>query len=623
MGAALLVVSSMQPVTQAQDNPPAAAGQAQPAMENGQQVLTRGPVHEAFGQPTVFNPKPGLGITKKPPQPVEELPPDEKPEGDNVAWLGGYWSWDEDKNDFMWVSGFWRMLPPGRQWIPGYWNEDGGQYQWVSGYWASAEQKEEQIIQQPPPESLEQGAPPTAPTQEHIWSPGTWVYRDTRYLWRPGYWIAGQPGWSWVPASYSWTPGGYIFVDGYWDWSIRRRGILFAPCYFDYAVCYRPGFVYRPAVCLDIDVITPHFFCRPAYGHYYFGDYYATSYLNIGITPWFNFTYARGPRFYSSDFVYYENYYRRSNPNWRVDIRVNYERYRDNVNLRPARTFVTQQTVINNITVNNINKTNVNNMALAKPLKTYTTNLNKNTDSPFKVERINENRAREFGKNATDVRKVAMERVSVEKKMIAQNANSKTGVDAGTASGVRTFNLPKSPIVSKMPINNADDKKTPNVGSIGQQVTRVPPPVPGENKNLKSINKIKTSDGVTGGTTGTGTGNTGSTTGSAPITGAGTGSKMAPGAGGVGTKAGPGVGSGTGSKISPETGSTGTKTGPGVGSKITPGAGSAGTRTGPGGGSSGTGAGSKVGGTGSKSGTSPGKTGGDSSSSNSKKDKPN
>jgi hypothetical protein len=607
VGAALLAVASMQPIVSAQGNPPpAGAGQQSEAgMENGQQVLTRGPIHEAFGQPTVLNPKPGLAIAKKPPQPVEELPPDEKPEGDNVAWLGGYWSWDEDKNDFMWVSGFWRVLPPGRQWIPGYWNENANQFQWVSGYWASAEQKEEQVIQQPPLESLEQGAPPTAPSQDHVWAPGTWVYRDTRYLWRPGYWIAAQPGWTWVPACYNWSPGGYIFVDGYWDWSIRRRGILFAPCAFDYAVCYRPGFVYRPSVCLDIEVITPHFFCRPAYSHYYFGDYYATSYLSVGITPWFNFTYARGPRFYSSDFCYYENHYRRSNPNWSVDIRLGYERYRDNVNLRPARTFVNQQTVINNITINN-NKTvvnnskntvinNTNNLALAKPFKTYANNLNKNTDSPMKVERINDTKVREFSKNAAEVRKMSNERVTLERNFAAQN--SKTGSNAGTVNTVRSMNLPRSPIVSKMPVNN-DDDKTPKVGGIGRSVTRVPPPVPGQNKDLRPQvgNNTSGAGSKTGPITG---GNTGATGGSA-------GSKVNPG---VGSKEGPmtggtaGTGGSASSKVNPGAGS---KTGSSTGSKINPGGGDApekgaGSKVLPGTGGSGlpekgSGAGSKSGG---------------------------
>lgn len=504
LGAALLSVATMQPLTVAQAPGNNANGGG---MENGQQVLTRGPIHEAFGQPTVFNPKPGLLIPKKPPEPVEELPPDEKPEGDNVAWMGGYWSWDEEKDDFMWISGFWRVLPPGRQWMPGYWNENAGQYQWVGGYWANAELEDEEIIEEAPPESLERGAPPTAPSDDHIWVPGTYVYRDTRYLWRPGYWVVSQPGWCWIPASYYWTPSGYIFVDGYWDWSIRRRGILFAPCYFDRAVIYRPGYIYRPAVCLDIDVITPHFFCRPAYGHYYFGDYYATSYLSVGITPWFNFTVARGPRFYSGDFAYYEAHYRRTNPRWGMEIRMGYERYRDNVNLRPARTFVSQQTVINNITINNNNtkivnnNVNVNQLALAKPMKTYTANLARNPDAPIKVEKINEARARDFSKTAAEVRKVSMERVKIERDSVtAGGAPGKTGNTAQSATRIRTVNIPKSPIVSKIPTNRSAENsdKTPGnpvAGTLGGKPSNVPPPVPGN--NVSRINRNPNTAGKT------------------------------------------------------------------------------------------------------------------------------
>lgn len=33
------------------------------------------------------------------------LPPDQKPEGDDVAWIPGYWAWDDERNDFLWVSG--------------------------------------------------------------------------------------------------------------------------------------------------------------------------------------------------------------------------------------------------------------------------------------------------------------------------------------------------------------------------------------------------------------------------------------------------------------------------------------------------------------------------------------
>src|SRR5262249_51114624 len=66
----------------------------------GLEVQARGPIHEAFATPT-SDPKPTPAIAKKPPAPVEEMPPEEKPDGD-VVWIGGYWALDDDRNDFLW-----------------------------------------------------------------------------------------------------------------------------------------------------------------------------------------------------------------------------------------------------------------------------------------------------------------------------------------------------------------------------------------------------------------------------------------------------------------------------------------------------------------------------------------
>ena len=93
--------------------------------EEGVQVLTRGPVHEAFAETVTFDPQPGVVAARAPPEAIEELPPEQRPEGANVAWIPGYWGWDDERADFLWVSGIWRALPPGRQWVPGYWGASG------------------------------------------------------------------------------------------------------------------------------------------------------------------------------------------------------------------------------------------------------------------------------------------------------------------------------------------------------------------------------------------------------------------------------------------------------------------------------------------------------------------
>ena len=83
------------------------------AVADDVEVLARGPIHEAYAEPSEREPAPTPVIPKEPPKAIEELPPDQKPEGDNVPWLPGYWAWDDDKKDHIWISGFWRNAAAG------------------------------------------------------------------------------------------------------------------------------------------------------------------------------------------------------------------------------------------------------------------------------------------------------------------------------------------------------------------------------------------------------------------------------------------------------------------------------------------------------------------------------
>ncbi|HKA07243.1 MAG TPA: hypothetical protein VKD71_08285, partial [Gemmataceae bacterium] len=291
--------------------PPVAADQVA-------EELTRGPIHEAFGQPTVFNPQAGSVAPKAPPEVIEEVPPDQKPEGDNVTWIPGYWSWDDDTKGFIWVSGFWRSVPPDRTWVGGYWTKVDEGYQWVSGFWSSVKTTEVEYLP-PPPESLETGPSTEATFEGQIWIPGCWVWHETRYAWRPGFWAAGNPDWVWVPAHYVWTPSGFVFVEGYWDYPLFSRGLLFSPVVF---TPIQPGFVYTPTVVLDYRFLTVALFVWPHHHHYYFGDYYAADYTRAGIYPWFAFHMSR----YGYDPLYAQTryVYSRRDPRWETQIREAY-----------------------------------------------------------------------------------------------------------------------------------------------------------------------------------------------------------------------------------------------------------------------------------------------------------
>ena len=208
------------------------AEEESPDPAKGVEVLARGPVHEAYAEPTDGRPEPGPIVAKQPPDPVDELAPDQKPEGDQVEWIPGYFAWDDEASDFTWVSGFWRNPPPGRDWTPGHWQEVDGGWQWAPGFWAASDIQAVEYLPPPPP-SIDNGASVPAPDETSTYVPGCWIYRETRYFWRPGYWVEFRPDWCWIPDRYSWTPTGYLFIAGYWDHPLVDRGLLFAPVRFD------------------------------------------------------------------------------------------------------------------------------------------------------------------------------------------------------------------------------------------------------------------------------------------------------------------------------------------------------------------------------------------------------
>lgn len=333
--AALLVLATPSRMARGQDDTP-----PPPPTPAGVEVLTRGPVHEAFAEPVVFDPRPGVVVPKAPPEPIDEMPPDQKPQGEAVAWIGGYWAWDDERDDFLWVSGIWRDIPPGRQWVPGYWNAMESGHQWVNGYWAAEQQAEAEYLPQPP-NTLEAGPNTPAPSSEHAWAPGCWWWRGGRFLWRPGYWFAVRPNWVWVPAHYVCTPGGYLFVDGYWDYVVARRGLLFAPVYVPPAVIVQPAFVYTPMVVIQEPVLVEHLWCRPSYGFYYFGDYYAPSYAQSGFSFWLSF--GRSRVGYDPIFVQQSYVRQRVDVAWETHVREVYRERVGNVAARPPHTYAAQR----------------------------------------------------------------------------------------------------------------------------------------------------------------------------------------------------------------------------------------------------------------------------------------
>jgi hypothetical protein len=175
-----------------------------PAVPDGVEVMTRGLVHEAFAE-VVTDPKPGLVVGKRPPEALEEVPPEFKPEEEGAIWISGYWAWDDERDDFFWQSGVWRVPPPGMRWVAGYWNEVPDGWQWISGFWVPVETEEIRYYAAPPA-SLEAGPTGPAPGDNYFWATGSWTYYATGYRWQPGYWAPYQENWVWISPRYAWTP---------------------------------------------------------------------------------------------------------------------------------------------------------------------------------------------------------------------------------------------------------------------------------------------------------------------------------------------------------------------------------------------------------------------------------
>jgi hypothetical protein len=320
--------------------PPAVPAEELPA---GSQMLARGPVHEAFAKPVTMDPQAPILVPKPPPEALQEMPPAEKPAGADIVWVPGYWAWDAERNDFIWVSGCWRNTPPGTYWVPGHWLQTDNGWQWVGGFWnPMAAQPQQQIEYLPaPPAAVEIEPPGGPPLPDQVWVPGCWYWSAGQYVRRHGYWITQQAGWVWVPSHYAWTPRGYIFCPGHWDYDLDNRGVLFAPAYFPPEVRVRAGFVFCPGICVDLGMLRLNLFAFPQYRHYYFGDYYDDAYLRAGIYPWFKCQTVH--TWYDPLFVYDRWHFRRTEPNWAKRQAQEFQMRRANRDLRPARTYAELQ----------------------------------------------------------------------------------------------------------------------------------------------------------------------------------------------------------------------------------------------------------------------------------------
>ena len=410
---------------------PCTAAEISSAETEGAEVLVRGPVHEGFAQTVTFNPEPGILAPKAPPAAIEELPPDQRPAGDHVEWIPGYWAWDDDRTDYLWVSGIWRAIPPGRQWVPGNWSQAGTGYQWTAGYWADIKANNYEYLPEPPA-SVEEGPNSGAPSANHIWLPGSWVWNENRYAWQPGYWAEAQQNWMWVPAQYIWSPRGYVYTNGYYDYSVDRRGMLFAPVYFNPSVYGQQGYTYTPSMAINLAVFGSQLFLRPNYNHYYFGDYYGSSYSSAGYYPGFSFNSGR----HGYDPIYAQQLWQnREDPSWAKTAESNFRNRVDHDESRPPRTLADQQAALKNGET-----ANDKNLIAAMPIEQAA----KSKQNSLKLQPVTKEEQQSFAKHGQAVHEYR----DARQKQEAKPADS-TAKEPARDSTPTQVKFPKSPIAAK------------------------------------------------------------------------------------------------------------------------------------------------------------------------------
>lgn len=208
-----------------------------------------GPVHEAFITPSTDTGAILRAVPQQPPAPLNEQSPLKC--ASEAVWVPGYWSWNEELNDYIWISGTWRIAPPNLVWISGQWKQFGSEWAWLRGFWSPVSQESIQYIADRPPSSVD-GEIPAAPGDDYFWVPGYWDYNPAakQYQWLAGKWEKLDPEWIYTPPGYLWRPEGYVFVQPYWDQPFELRGCLYSPVLVETqslnAIKYTPKLVRNP-----------------------------------------------------------------------------------------------------------------------------------------------------------------------------------------------------------------------------------------------------------------------------------------------------------------------------------------------------------------------------------------
>lgn len=156
---------------------------------------------------------PSIHVDKAPPAPVIDRPGVDAPEA-NAHWIEGYWDWDPDRKEFVWMTGTWLVPPPGRFWVNGFWRREEQGWSRSPGFWS--DRKADVRRDGPPTVSIED-QPGPAPGPDYFYVPGQYVPAGDGVAWKPGFWAKAQAGWEWVPARWVRQSDGWTYREGHWE----------------------------------------------------------------------------------------------------------------------------------------------------------------------------------------------------------------------------------------------------------------------------------------------------------------------------------------------------------------------------------------------------------------------
>jgi hypothetical protein len=213
--------------------PPPPPADAPEEAQAGEPETTSAPLHDALRLKET--PPKQERAPKSPPPPVAERASTDRPDP-SARWFGGYWSWDPAREDFVWVSGAWRVPPANSIWVESRWRRDAEGWYRVPGFWSPRQGRDnrdsvpaaEAVADDVttgnkagwrvtgPPANRPAESPGPAPGPDFFYIPGQYAPDGDRATWKSGFWAQVQPGWDWVPARWSRQADGWHYRDGYW-----------------------------------------------------------------------------------------------------------------------------------------------------------------------------------------------------------------------------------------------------------------------------------------------------------------------------------------------------------------------------------------------------------------------